>query len=77
MLALIGGMTACNDELEVQNPNNQTTYDFGNSESELKEAVVSCYNRIRLEGTFARVGYTLGMIASTGAYHSVCQLVAS
>ncbi len=30
MLALIGGMTACNDKLDVTNPNNQTTYDFGN-----------------------------------------------
>ena len=56
MLALIGGMTACNDQLDVQNPNNQTTYDFGDSESELQEAVIACYNRIRLEGTFARVG---------------------
>jgi starch-binding outer membrane protein, SusD/RagB family len=36
MLALIGGMTACDDQLDVQNPNNQTTYDFGDSESELQ-----------------------------------------
>jgi len=70
MLALIGGMTACNDELEVQNPNNQTTYDFGNSESELKEAVVSCYNRIRLEGTFARVGYTLDAVRGDEVWNS-------
>jgi hypothetical protein len=34
MLAFVGGMTACNDELDVQNPNNQTTYEFGNTESE-------------------------------------------
>jgi starch-binding outer membrane protein, SusD/RagB family len=61
-LALIGGMTACDDQLEVQNPNNQTTYDFGDSEPELQEAIIACYNRIRLEGTFARVGYTLDAV---------------
>lgn len=37
MLALIGGFTACNDALNVVNPNNQTTYDFGESEAELQE----------------------------------------
>jgi hypothetical protein len=62
MLALIGGMTACNKELDVQNPNNQTTYDFGNTESDLQEAIIACYNRIRLEGTYARVGYTLDAV---------------
>ncbi len=36
--------------------------DFGDSESELQEAVIACYNRIRLEGTFARVGYTLDAV---------------
>lgn len=70
MLALIGGMTACNDELDVQNPNNQTTYDFGDSESELEEAVIACYNRIRLEGTFARVGYTLDAVRGDEVWNS-------
>jgi len=70
ILALIGGMTACNDELDVTNPNNQTTYDFGNSESELEEAVISCYNRIRLEGTFARVGYTLDAVRGDEVWNS-------
>lgn len=62
MLALIAGNTSCDDLLEVQNPNNQTTFDFGDSEPELQEAVIACYNRIRLEGTFARVGYTLDAV---------------
>ncbi len=70
MLALIGGMTACNDELDVQNPNSQTTYDFGNTESDLKEAVIACYNRIRLEGTFARVGYTLDAVRGDEVWNS-------
>lgn len=61
-LAVVFGMASCNDELELKNPNNQTTYDFGDSESELQEAVISIYNRIRLEGTFARVGYTMDAV---------------
>jgi len=70
MLALIGGMTACNDQLDVQNPNNQTTFDFGNTESDLQEAVIACYNRIRLEGTFARVGYTLDAVRGDEVWNS-------
>src|ERR1035437_10182291 len=70
MLALIGGMTACNNELDVKNPNNQTTYDFGNTESDLQEAVIACYNRIRLEGTFARVGYTLDAVRGDEVWNS-------
>ena len=70
MLALIGGFTACNDALNVVNPNNQTTYDFGDSESELKEAVIACYNRIRLEGSFARVGYTMDAVRGDEVWNS-------
>nr|WP_321353952.1 RagB/SusD family nutrient uptake outer membrane protein [uncultured Draconibacterium sp.] len=70
MLALIGGFTACNEQLDVVNPNNQTTYDFGNTESELQEAIVACYNRIRLEGTYARVGYTLDAVRGDEVWNS-------
>ncbi len=70
MLALIGGMTACNDQLDVRNPNSQTTYDFGDSESELQEAIIACYNRIRLEGTYARVGYTLDAVRGDEVWNS-------
>ena len=70
MLTLIGGFTACNDALNVINPNNQTTYDFGNSESELQEAVIACYNRIRLEGSFARVGYTMDAVRGDEVWNS-------
>ncbi len=62
MLALMVSVTACDDQLDIRNPNNQSTYDFGDSESELEEAVIASYNRIRLEGTFARVGYTLDAV---------------
>ena len=70
MLAFVGGITACNDELNVQDPNSQTTYDFGDSESELEEAIIACYNRIRLEGTFARVGYTLDAVRGDEVWNS-------
>jgi len=70
MLALIVGMTACNDELDVINPNNQSTYDFGDSEPELQEAVIACYNRIRLEGTFSRVGYTMDAVRGDEVWNS-------
>lgn len=70
ILALMGGLTACDDQLNVTNPNNQTTYEFGKSESDLQEAVIACYNRIRLEGSFARVGYTLDAVRGDEVWNS-------
>ena len=70
VLALLTGLTACEDQLDVVNPNSQTTFDFGDSESELQEAVISCYNRIRLEGSFARVGYTLDAVRGDEVWNS-------
>ena len=60
--ALMGSMASCDKALDVKNPNNQTTYDFGKTESDLQEALIAVYNRIRLEGTYARVGYTLDAV---------------
>ncbi|MFY9154360.1 MAG: RagB/SusD family nutrient uptake outer membrane protein [Prolixibacteraceae bacterium] len=70
MLALIGGMTACNEELDVKNPNSQTTYDFGNTESDLQEAVIACYNPLRYDGSFSRVGYTLDAVRGDEVWNS-------
>lgn len=69
-VAAMGGLSACSDELDVTNPNTQTTEDFGKDESSLQEAVISCYNRIRLEGTFARVGYTLDAVRGDEVYNA-------
>ena len=69
-IALIGSMVSCADQLNVKNPNNQTTYDFGNNEADLQEAVIACYNRIRLEGTFARVGYTMDAVRGDEVWNS-------
>ena len=70
ILAIIAGMTACDDMLDVTNPNNQTTFDFGDSESELQEVIIACYNRIRLEGTFSRVGYTMDAVRGDEVWNS-------
>ena len=55
----LGTLTSCEDKLEVSNPNQQTTATFGYSADELEENVIAAYNHIRMEGTYARVGYTL------------------
>lgn len=61
---------SCDNRLDVVNPNNQTTYDFGNTEADLNEAIVSCYNRIRLEGTYSRVGYTMDAVRGDEVWNS-------
>ena len=55
----IGMLTSCNDKLELSNPNQPTTGTFGNTIEDLEEAVIACYHHCRMEGTYARVGYTL------------------
>jgi hypothetical protein len=70
MLAFIGGMTACDDALEVKNPNSQTTFDFGDTESELQEAIIACYNPLRYDGSFSRVGYTLDAVRGDEVWNS-------
>lgn len=55
----LGGMASCSDELNVENPNQQTSVTFGNTAQELQEIVIGAYNHIRMEGSYARVGYTI------------------
>ncbi len=56
----IGMLTAsCSDKLELINPNQQTAATFGFSADDLEENVIAAYNHIRMEGTYARVGYML------------------
>ncbi len=70
ILALIGGLTACDDQLDVTNPNTQTTEEFGDSEAELNEAVIACYSLSRLEGTNARVGYVMDALRGDEIWNS-------
>ncbi len=67
-LSVLAATVSCDKELAVKNTNQQTTYDFGNTESDLQEAVIACYNRIRLEGTFARVGYMNDVLRGDETY---------
>lgn len=62
-LALTVGVTSCEDRLDVVNPNQATTQEFGNTASDMESVVLACYNRIRIEGTFARVGYLYEAVA--------------
>jgi hypothetical protein len=59
LLLGIGTLTSCSEKLELTNPNEPTTGTFGNTTADLEEAVIACYHHIRMEGTYARVGYTL------------------
>ena len=69
-LASVCALASCASQLDVVNPNNQTTYDFGDDESELEEAIIACYNRTRLEGSFARVGYTMDAVRGDEVWNS-------
>ncbi|MCR5456438.1 MAG: RagB/SusD family nutrient uptake outer membrane protein, partial [Bacteroidales bacterium] len=61
-LTALTGAVSCEDQLEVVNPNLQTTESFGKTASDLEEVVIACYNHIRMEGTYARVGYFFDVI---------------
>lgn len=68
--AVVFGMASCNDELELRNPNNQTTYDFGDTVEELQEAVIACYSVLRFDGTYSRVGYTMDAVRGDEVWNS-------
>ena len=58
LLMGISTLTSCSDKLDLANPNEASTGTFGNTVSDLEEAVIACYHNMRMEGTYARVGYT-------------------
>ena len=66
----LGTLTSCEDKLEVSNPNQQTTATFGYSADELEENVIAAYNHIRMEGTYARVGYMLDVCRGDEVWNS-------
>ena len=61
---------SCEDKLDVSNPNQQTTSTFGNTAEDLEENVIAAYNHIRMEGTYARVGYTLDVCRGDEVWNS-------
>ena len=66
----LGMLTSCADKLDVQNPNQQTSAIFGQDVSDLEESVIACYNHIRMEGTYARVGYMLDVCRGDEVWNS-------
>lgn len=64
------GMTSCEDKLELTNPNEQTTGTFGFNADDLEECVIAAYNHIRMEGTYARVGYNIDVCRGDEAWNS-------
>ena len=66
----IATLTACEEKLDLTNPNQQTTGTFGYTADDLEECVVAAYNHIRMEGTYARVGYTIDVCRGDEAWNS-------
>ena len=66
----LGTLTSCDSKLDVTNPNQQTAMIFGQDVSDLEESVIACYNHIRMEGTFARVGYMLDVCRGDEVWNS-------
>ena len=62
--------TSCEDKLDVTNPNQQTAATFGYSAEDLEENVIAAYNHIRMEGTYARVGYTIDVCRGDEVWNS-------
>ena len=66
----LGALTSCNDKLELTNPNQQTSGTFGYTADELEESVIACYNHIRMEGTYARVGFNIDVMRGDEAWNA-------
>ena len=66
----LGTLTSCNDNLELLNPNQQTSSTFGFNADDLEECVIAAYNHIRMEGSYARVGYTIDVCRGDEAWNS-------
>jgi len=70
LLLGLGTMTSCDDKLELTNPNQQTTGTYGNTPEDLEEGVIAAYNHIRMEGTYARVGYNIDVCRGDEVWNS-------
>ena len=66
----IGTLTSCDSKLDVTNPNQQTAATFGLTANDLEENVIAAYNHIRMEGTYARVGYMLDVCRGDEVWNS-------
>ena len=70
LLLGLGTLASCNDKLELTNPNQQTTGTYGFTADDLEENVIAAYNHIRMEGTYARVGFMLDVCRGDEVWNS-------
>ena len=63
-------LTSCSDKLDLTNPNQQTSGTFGYTANDLEESVIACYNHIRMEGTYARVGFNIDVMRGDEAWNA-------
>ncbi|MCR4915273.1 MAG: RagB/SusD family nutrient uptake outer membrane protein [Prevotella sp.] len=70
LLLGLGTLTSCEDKLELTNPNQQTTATYGNTAEDLEECVIAAYNHMRMEGSYARVGYTIDVTRGDEVWNS-------
>ena len=63
-------LVSCEDKLDITNPNQQTTGTFGYTSQDLEECVIAAYNHIRMEGTYARVGYNIDVCRGDEVWNS-------
>ncbi|MGI6232141.1 MAG: RagB/SusD family nutrient uptake outer membrane protein [Prevotella sp.] len=66
----IATLNSCDSKLDVDDPNEQTSSTFGFNPSDLEESVVAAYNHIRMEGSYARVGYTIDVTRGDEVWNS-------
>jgi len=69
LLLGIGTLTSCSDKLELANPNEPSTGTFGDTAEDLEEAVIACYHHMRMEGTYARVGYAHDLVRAEDVWN--------
>jgi hypothetical protein len=70
LLMGLGTLSSCADKLELVNPNSQSSSTFGSDLSLLEETVIAAYNHTRMEGSYARVGYTIDVCRGDEAWNS-------
>lgn len=60
-LAIItaGIISACDDKLDVTNPNAQDSSTYWNTQDDIAEGVIACYTKLLVDGGFMRVGAIL------------------
>lgn len=70
LLMGLATLSSCNDKLELANPNQQTSGTFGQNADDLEESVIAAYNHIRMEGSYARVGYNIDVCRGDEVWNS-------